>query len=71
MTSFVTKARCCKDLVGVIYAVGGQTKSGNSLSTVEVSISHVEMLIINTKPFISRFMILYKEGGRMPRPCPC
>ena len=25
-----------QDLVGVIYAVGGQTKSGNSLSTVEV-----------------------------------
>jgi hypothetical protein len=23
-------------MVGVIYAVGGQTKSGNSLSTVEV-----------------------------------
>ena len=37
LTSFVTRARCCKDLVGVIYAVGGQTKSGNSLSTVEVS----------------------------------
>jgi len=36
LTSFVTRARCCKDLVGVIYAVGGQTKSGNSLSTVEV-----------------------------------
>ena len=29
-------SRCCTDLVGVIYAVGGQTKSGNSLSTVEV-----------------------------------
>ena len=36
LKSFVTRARCCKDLVGVIYAVGGQTKSGNSLSTVEV-----------------------------------
>ena len=36
LTSFVVRARCCRDLVGVIYAVGGQTKSGNSLSTVEV-----------------------------------
>jgi len=36
LKSFKSKARCCKDLVGVIYAVGGQTKSGNSLSTVEV-----------------------------------
>ena len=36
LKSFVTRSRCCKDLVGVIYAVGGQTKSGNSLSTVEV-----------------------------------
>ena len=33
LKSFKSKARCCKDLVGVIYAVGGQTKSGNSLST--------------------------------------
>ena len=32
----MTRYRCCKDLVGVIYAVGGQSKSGNSLSTVEV-----------------------------------
>ena len=36
LQSFKTKPRRCKDLVGVIYAVGGQTKSGNSLSTVEV-----------------------------------
>jgi len=36
LKSFKAKPRCCKDLVGVIYAVGGQTKSGNSLSTVEV-----------------------------------
>jgi len=36
LRSFKSKPRCCKDLVGVIYAVGGQTKSGNSLSTVEV-----------------------------------
>jgi len=31
LKSFKFKPRCCKDLVGVIYAVGGQTKSGNSL----------------------------------------
>ena len=37
LQSFKTKPRRCKDLAGVIYAVGGQTKSGNSLSTVEVS----------------------------------
>jgi len=36
LNSFKSKPRKCKDLVGVIYAVGGQTKSGNSLSTVEV-----------------------------------
>jgi len=36
LKSFISRARCCRDLVGVIYAVGGQTKSGNSLSTVEV-----------------------------------
>ena len=36
MQRFKTKPRRCKDLDGVIYAVGGQTKSGNSLSTVEV-----------------------------------
>jgi len=36
LQSFKTKPRRCKDLAGVIYAVGGQTKSGNSLSTVEV-----------------------------------
>ena len=39
LQSFKTKPRRCKDLVGVIYAVGGQTKSGNSLSTVEVCTS--------------------------------
>ena len=33
---FRTKPRCCKDVAGIIYAVGGQTKTGNSLSTVEV-----------------------------------
>ena len=38
LQSFKTKPRRCKDLAGVIYAVGGQTKSGNSLSTVEVSL---------------------------------
>ena len=36
LQSFRTKPRRCKDVIGVIYAVGGQTKSGNSLSTVEV-----------------------------------
>ena len=36
LQSFRTKPRRCKDISGVIYAVGGQTKSGNSLSTVEV-----------------------------------
>jgi len=36
LQSFRTKPRCCKEVAGVIYAVGGQTKSGNSLSTVEV-----------------------------------
>jgi len=36
LQSFRAKPRCCRDLVGVIYAVGGMTKSGNSLSTVEV-----------------------------------
>ena len=36
LVSFRTKPRRCKETVGVIYAVGGQTKSGNSLSTVEV-----------------------------------
>jgi len=36
MQSFRTKPRRCRDIIGVIYAVGGQTKSGNSLSTVEV-----------------------------------
>ena len=37
LQSFRTKPRCCRDVAGVIYAVGGQTKCGNSLSTVEVS----------------------------------
>ena len=37
LKSFITRARCCKDLVGVIYAVGGKTEvGGNYLSTVEV-----------------------------------
>ena len=36
LVSFRTKPRRCKETAGVIYAVGGQTKSGNSLSTVEV-----------------------------------
>ncbi len=36
LQSFRTKPRRCRDVIGLIYAVGGQTKSGNSLSTVEV-----------------------------------
>lgn len=34
--SFRTKPRRCNDVAGIIFAVGGQNKSGNSLSTVEV-----------------------------------
>ncbi|KAG1714379.1 Kelch-like protein 18 [Nymphon striatum] len=34
--SFRTRPRCCSDIMGMIYAVGGLTKSGDSLSTVEV-----------------------------------
>ena len=44
LQSFKTKPRRCKDLVGVIYAVGGQTKSGNSLSTVEVKFKILKKL---------------------------
>ncbi|XP_054724682.1 kelch-like protein 18 [Uloborus diversus] len=36
LQSFRTRVRCCPDIVGCIYAVGGLTKSGDSLSTVEV-----------------------------------
>ncbi|KAK3885238.1 hypothetical protein Pcinc_010512 [Petrolisthes cinctipes] len=36
LQSFRTRPRCCNDIVGLIYAVGGLTKSGDSLSTVEV-----------------------------------
>lgn len=36
LQSFRTRPRCCPDVVGRIYAVGGLTKSGDSLSTVEV-----------------------------------
>uniref|UniRef100_T1IKW7 Kelch-like protein diablo n=1 Tax=Strigamia maritima TaxID=126957 RepID=T1IKW7_STRMM len=36
LQSFRTRPRCCVDIVGMIYAVGGLTKSGDSLSTVEV-----------------------------------
>ncbi|XP_013777569.1 kelch-like protein 18 [Limulus polyphemus] len=31
-----TRPRCCPDIIGLIYAVGGLTKAGDSLSTVEV-----------------------------------
>ncbi|KAA0203204.1 hypothetical protein HAZT_HAZT000757 [Hyalella azteca] len=36
LQNFRTRPRCCNDIVGLIYAVGGITKSGDSLSTVEV-----------------------------------
>ncbi len=37
MRSFKVRPRCSNDSVsGHIYVVGGQTKAGNSLSTVEV-----------------------------------
>lgn len=36
LQSFRTRPRCCSDIQGLIYAVGGLTKSGDSLSTVEV-----------------------------------
>ena len=36
LVSFRTRPRKCKETAGIIYAVGGQTKSGNSLKTVEV-----------------------------------
>lgn len=29
LQSFRTRPRCCNDIVGMIYAVGGLTKSGN------------------------------------------
>lgn len=34
--TFRTKQRCCYDVPGLIYAVGGLTNTGDSLSTVEV-----------------------------------
>ncbi|XP_054163142.1 kelch-like protein 18 [Oppia nitens] len=36
LQSFRTRVRCCNDIQGLIYAVGGLTKNGDSLSTVEV-----------------------------------
>ncbi|XP_041372118.1 kelch-like protein 18 [Gigantopelta aegis] len=35
LQTFKTRPRCCTDIPGVIYAVGGLTSSGDSLSTVE------------------------------------
>ncbi|XP_013407609.1 kelch-like protein 18 isoform X2 [Lingula anatina] len=35
LQTFKTRPRCCTDIVGIIYAVGGLTSSGDSLSTVE------------------------------------
>lgn len=34
--SFRTRPRCCDYIIGQIYAVGGLTKSGDSVSTVEI-----------------------------------
>lgn len=36
LQSFKTRPRCCNYIMGNIYAVGGLTKSGDSLSTVEM-----------------------------------
>jgi kelch-like protein 18 len=36
MQTFRTKPRCCNDITGLIYAVGGLTNTGDSLSTVEM-----------------------------------
>ncbi|XP_026273850.1 kelch-like protein 18 [Frankliniella occidentalis] len=36
LQSFRTRPRCCNFIIGHIFAVGGLTKSGDSLSTVEV-----------------------------------
>ncbi|KAK3106475.1 hypothetical protein FSP39_020687 [Pinctada imbricata] len=35
LQTFKTRPRCCTDVPGLIYAVGGLTSSGDSLSTVE------------------------------------
>ncbi|PVD35896.1 hypothetical protein C0Q70_02865 [Pomacea canaliculata] len=35
MQTFKTRPRCCTDIPGIIYAVGGLTPCGNSLNTVE------------------------------------
>ncbi|GAB1603448.1 kelch-like protein 18 [Argonauta hians] len=35
LQTFKTRPRCCTDIPGIIYAVGGLTSSGDSLSTVE------------------------------------
>ena len=34
--SYRCRPRCFSDVVGLLYAVGGLTKAGDSLSTVEV-----------------------------------
>jgi kelch-like protein 18 len=31
-----TKLRCCNDVAGIIYAVGGLTNAGDTMSTVEM-----------------------------------
>lgn len=35
LQTFRTKPRCCNDIPGYIFAVGGLTNNGDSLSTVE------------------------------------
>ncbi|XP_076455943.1 kelch-like protein 18 [Babylonia areolata] len=35
MQTFKTRPRCCTDIPGVIYAIGGLNPSGNSMNTVE------------------------------------
>lgn len=35
LQSFRTRPRCCHNMAGLVYAVGGLTKNGDSLSTVE------------------------------------
>ena len=35
LQTFRTRPRCCTDVVGIIYAVGGLTSCGDSISTVE------------------------------------
>lgn len=52
--SYRCRPRCFSDVVGLLYAVGGLTKAGDSLSTVEVmdpvtGISFAEAYFLNRK----------------------